>query len=166
MGCDIHMYTERWDKRTEKWQSFDFWEMNPYYQEDPEDPEDAKWEKKFHTVEFDGDRWYDKFSILSYGVRGEPEGPYAAELGMPTDCHKELAEQYILEDCDAHSVNHITVTDFRKLVAQYRVLRGSDSPLQPMHEALNEHIQRKLKYKHLIDEQSMDEIRLVYWFDN
>jgi len=158
------MYTEIYDERTKKWSSFDFFEANPYFGENDDDDE---WvEPEYVVVAFDRDRWYEKFSILSHGVRGEPEGPVAASQGFPEDANEALRTQYEQEGCDAHSANHMTVIQFRDLVAKYRLLQGDNSPLKDMHDKLNDHIIRKLKYNFKIKEQNYDHIRLVYWFDN
>lgn len=171
MGCDIHLYSEKWDEHTKKWETFDLWEKNEYYSKPSPDAtqeeiEEAEWEGEWVVSEIDDARWYEKFGILSPGVRCEPEGPTARERGWPHDACKEYDEMYIRWDCDAHSPNWITITEFRHLVAQYRVLRGSDSPLANMHQAVEAHIKRKLKWDHVIQRQNMDHIRLVYWFDN
>ena len=165
MGCDIHMYTEIYSEQTEKWISFDFFEVNPYFEMEGEYDEDWR-EPEYRAVEFDDDRCYEKFSILSYGVRGEPDGPVAASQGFPEDANEALRTQYKQLGCDAHSANHMTVTEFHDLVAKYRLLQGDNSPLKEMHEKLNDHIRCKLKYEFKIKGQNYNAIRLVYWFDN
>lgn len=165
MGCDIHIFTEKWNKKEQRWESFDFWEKNEYY-DAAEAEEEGYIDTEWCACEFDDNRWYEKFSILSNGVRGEAEGPCASELGFPNDACVETAANFKAWDCDAHSPNHITVAKFRHLVAEWRLLKGSNSPLNEMHEALEAHIKRKLKWDHIIDSQDWEHIRLVYWFDN
>jgi len=171
MGCDIHLYSEIYSETTKKWETFDLWERNEYYREPSPDAtdeeiEDISWEGPWVVSEIDDHRWYQKFGILSPGVRYEPEGPTAKKRGWPDDACSKNDTLYKRWGADAHSANHITITEFRLLVAQYRVLRGADSPLGPMHERVEAHIKRKLKWPHVIEKQNMDHIRLVYWFDN
>ena len=153
------MYLEKYNKNKSCWETFDFWELNEYYLED-------EGEDKWVVCEFDDHRWYDKFCILQNGVRGEANGPYVPDKGFPSDACPEVNAVYKRWELDAHSPNWCTASEFRHLVAQYRVLRGSESPLANMHEALENHIKRKLKWNHIIENQNMDHIRMVYWFDN
>ena len=171
MGCDIHLYTEKWNETKECWESFDFYERNEYYNPNPEteeEIEDNEGERPFAVVSIDQSRWYYKFAILSPHVRIPPnelKGPVAKDRGFPDDAHKELAEDFKLWDCDAHSPNWMTVAEFRDLACKWRLIE-TDSPLAEMSKNLETHIKRKLKWPNLIEKQNMDHIRLVYWFDN
>lgn len=166
MGCDIHMFTEKWNDNKKRWESFDFFEVNEYYTTDDIEDEDYDGEK-YTACEFDDHRWYDKFCILQNGVRREATGPYVEDKGFPSDACPEIARDFKRWDCDAHSPNWCTVAEFRDLVMKYRLLSNSnENPLTSMHEALEAHIKRKLKWEHIIEATSPEHIRLVYWFDN
>jgi len=166
MGCDIHIFLEKYNENKQRWETFDFYEKNDYFIPDTKLGDEEYDGERFIVVEFDDNRWYEKFSILSDGVRGEAPGPYIVKKGFPQDSCPEITAEFKRWDCDAHSPNWCTATEFRHMAAQYRVLRGADSPLTEMHNALDAHIQRKLKWNHIIDAQNMDHIRMVYWFDN
>lgn len=166
------MFLEEWNDRNQRWESFDFWERNQYYNysaKTEEEKEENLWEREFRVVEFDDDRWYYKFGVLSPGVRINPDeidGPLADLRGFPKDACAETAERFKMEGCDAHSANWLTAEEFRDLAIKWRLLKGNDSPLAEMSSRLDDHIKRKLKWDHIIKEQDLSHIRMVYWFDN
>jgi hypothetical protein len=150
MGC------ERWNKHTQKWISFDMFEISEYYEK-----------PTFRPISIDDYRWYAKFAILNHECgRGKAGGPKAEIRGFPDDASEYVKGEYEGWGIDAHSPNWINLEEFRLLASKYRLLSGADSPLRLMSEALEAHIKRKLKWEFHIAEQKPDEIRLVYWFDN
>lgn len=162
MGCDIHIFTERYDETLEKWVTFDFFQYNPYYS--PENNDDGE-EKEYVVCEIDDDRWYAKFGVLSTGVRCEM--PYSFEpRGFPSDCCDFIESEYKSWEGDAHSTNYITLKEFQDMFIKYRLASKEENPLKHMHEHLRNHVRKQLRWEHIIEKQDPNLIRLVYWFDN
>lgn len=128
MGCDIHTMLER--KRTVnnegKWVNIDYWKLNPYYNQYPED------ESKMDRVEFYDGRNYSLFSILA-GVRNYGNNkPISDPKGIPEDSCEIIKKEYEEWGCCAHSASYFTLKelmDFYKDNPNQK-LRGMLSPQQ------------------------------------
>lgn len=170
MGCDIHIYSERWHEGQERWVPFDFYEYNEYRDEmlkwANNCDEEHQWhEPEFTNVEIGGARDYYRFGVLSTGVRGEM--PFSFEpRGIPDDCSNNIKKHYEAYGCDAHSANWITLREFNDMYVKYRIAGKGENPLAEMKREIDDHIKRKLKWPHLIEKQDPNHIRFIYWFDN
>ena len=107
MGCDIHIYLE--NKKTvegkEKWVSADVYKKNRYYDEDD------KYEKEFEFVEIYQDRDYSLFSLLADVRNYSKNEPISKPRGIPSDCCKEIMEEYERWGEDGHSHSYYTLKE-------------------------------------------------------
>ena len=125
MGCDIHMYVEYKSKVSNKWESGDFYKVNPYKgQEDEPD---------YSVIELHGDRNYELFSTLA-GVRDYSEKviPVAEPKGIPEDVCEFVKAEFIKWDSDAHTPSWLTLKEIRDYQANNpkMFLSGLLSPSQ------------------------------------
>jgi len=79
MGCDIHLYTERYSNSARKWYNSDMWHYDP-------------WEDRFVVQSAYEGRDYDLFALLA-GVRnGCGVTPISEPRGLPLDVSKPVAD--------------------------------------------------------------------------
>lgn len=107
MGCDIHMYVEYKRKNSNKWESGDFFRLNP----------DRHWgdESEFKRIEIHGERNYSLFSTLA-GVRDYTEkvNPVAEPKGFPEDACELVTKEFIEWASDAHTSSWVTLKEIRE----------------------------------------------------
>jgi hypothetical protein len=165
MGCDIHVYMERWTNSNKydgpknlaedrdnklnellenepshfRWVSVDKWIY-----------EEGRWEIDWNEHYYDG-RNYHLFSILA-DVRGD-HSPIAEPRGIPQDAstgYKYMCDQW---DGDAHSHSYYTLTELLNVNWEEYGDCYLDEFLQSI-ERMKE-----------IDEDS-DNVRMCFFFDN
>lgn len=164
MGCDIHMYRERFKDG--------FWETDTVVEVEAEPTEDSDGYKSFESGMGYIGRDYWVFGALS-NVRAYnedwPVKPPAEDRDFPTDAcavHVECSEQW---DCDAHSHGYLTMTELKSLQEQYEnamVLDGSNPEkwlrISQSLTCLIEKAEQGDYFKGLLD----DNCRILFFYDN
>lgn len=173
MGCDIHMYVERRHNRygggKTEWLCGDYFSIK-----NPLDPECRP-----VLQELWGDRWYELFAVLA-NVRnghGEAAQPYIdLPRGIPDDATEYVKDEYRLWDDDAHSSSYFTLKELIEFQLEHRPIShfGAHDILEPIIESLKKraadfNIISEFEWnREWTDElrDKMDNIRIVFWFDN
>lgn len=171
MGCDIHMYVEfrgaRWSKET-GWKCGDYFSIT-----DPTDPNCEPIREGL--IEW---RSYSLFAVLA-NVRncyGEDAYPYISmPKGLPDDATEYTKREYESWGIDAHSCSYLTmreIVEFHENCPSKDVF-GNDI-LKPLIDRL---IQRAdelnviydFEIEHPLKDdvlERLENIRIVFWFDN
>jgi hypothetical protein len=111
MGCDIHMYAEVRNKKTNKWEKVGKVFKNEWY--DPEqktkvyEEHGYEWNAQFTDQPYD-ERNYDVFAVLA-GVRRDAT-PIDKPRGLPEDISDEV-KQIAENDPDGHSYSYLTLKE-------------------------------------------------------
>jgi hypothetical protein len=162
MGCDIHVYLEKYTSVNgeNKWVNVDHWQINPNFGLFENEPE-------YDLVPFYTGRNYDLFSILAE-VRGSFD-PIEDPRGLPEDVTDVTRKEYDKWGRDAHTPSHYTLKELKDYL-----FNNSD----------NEEIKENLSYFiNPMDRRFKDEFwidvddekrytikengfRVVFWFDN
>ena len=118
MGCDIHMYLEKKDKKG-IWNSFDYYRISSH-------------PKEFEVVPIYDSRNYSLFSILADVRNYGNNEPISEPKGLPSDCCKEINEEYQFLYGDAHSCSYFTLKELKdyKNTHKFTKYRGMISPQQ------------------------------------
>lgn len=119
MGCDIHLYVEKWNPQTERWESADTWSKNKYYdptEDDGERPLAVAYEDSFYN-----NRNYRLFGMLAdvrngrRGFGGADMGnavtPMAEPRGLPEDVCSEIENESDYWGLDGHSHSWLTLAE-------------------------------------------------------
>lgn len=173
MGCDIHQYVEA--KQDGRWIEVKPLVKNPYYEKG------STWDftaNEFVPVSEARPRNYDAFAILGDVRNGRGFGgwatgdgfkPIAAHRGLPADVSRTVQAESDGWNGDGHSHNWLTL---RELVAddaywnQTTIQYGNDATYK---------VHASWYYSVLIPalvewatskDLSLDDVRLVFWFDN
>jgi hypothetical protein len=111
MGCDIHMYVEYKKKSTNKWESGDFYRVNPY--------KEFEGEPEYSVIELHGNRNYGLFSTLA-GVRdySDKVEPVTEPKGFPDDACDFVKVEYKGWGSDAHTPSWLTLKEIRDYQAK------------------------------------------------
>lgn len=172
MGCDIHMCVERRSDRygggKTEWVNGDYFSIK-----DPYDSECAPIRQDLYS-----DRNYALFAVLA-NVRNRGYGeayPYIDEpRGLPNDVTEYVKDEYEAWDMDAHSCSYFTL---RELIDFHEAKRPTNDLGYDILEPLIERIKRRAhefwiiyefewKYPYTDElKNKMDDIRIVFWFDN
>lgn len=158
MGCDIHLCREVRDKDG-KWKA-----LETVYRYDITD----KWEgaQKSITGSYSG-RDYELFSVLSYGVRGEPDFSIGEDRGLPEDVSAEV--QTVSNDwgSDGHSHGYATLGELKALWEESGGKITDHSGREPQLIDVSYFFEGWIK-QHLEPWawDGDDSARIVYWFDN
>lgn len=156
MGCDIHTYAEK--RISGRWESIS-----------KMDPEEAK--EDYPHLNYSGritdGRDYRLFGLLS-GVRVEDWGFRIipdVQMCIPADASPEVHDQYLREDCDAHTPGHVywqDLLDARDAI-NVKLLIGQIEPRAK--DAITELLEN---FQHVADENTLNvrEMRIVLWYDN
>jgi hypothetical protein len=147
MGCDIHMYKEKFENDT--WVTANTWKQDPEY---PDEVKDIPW------TENNIDRNYGLFSLIANGVRGTSEHGIEPK-GLPDSVCTLVRDQADAWNGDGHNHSHLSITELRKLATI--LLLDDTQPgqrwiLQGLHSMI------ALFPKHV----NGDTHRIVFWFDN
>jgi len=173
MGCDIHSFAEV--RRNNKWEivkehfSLDEFNRKYYNKEKGDNPFD--W------------RSYSMFGFLA-GVRNYSCcEPISESKGIPEDVCEEIKEEYERWDSDAHSASYLTLReliefDYNQILWDRRITR-EESPNCFNGAALaNEGEGKMITYREHLGESffkhleelnqlgELDDVRIVFWFDN
>lgn len=145
MGCDIHMWAEKFQDG--KWVEISQADV------DPEIKEQETIYEKSSSIYFCG-RNYDLFTALC-GVRDYTERtPKISEpKGFPEDASAEVKENYTDWGWDAHSASWNTLAELEEF---------DWSPYEADCSCFLEHVIPRLRALSLDPEK----VRIVYWFDN
>lgn len=169
MGCDIHVYTERWEidyKKSPKWVHCDVKALG-------------------RTGVYEAYSWYTErnytlFTQIAKGVRGE--FPWGLPCkGLPDDISSEVQKEYDKAYADWHSVSYMTLKDLTVFCTRIQMEAAASidakQALVDFHAGFLTFINQwmywlKSRYwqgssAHTLDENKwMEDIRIVYWFDN
>jgi hypothetical protein len=108
MGCDIHLYKEKFVNGA--WVTADEWEAYDYGDDEGDKYSDVPWKLRFT------DRNYNLFGLLSKGVRYEH--PFAFEQrGVPFAPCKEVAALIELDGEDGHSHSYLYLHELKEMAA-------------------------------------------------
>lgn len=172
MGCDIHMHVERRNNRYDggktEWVNGDYFSITH-----PNDPKCAVIHQDLW-----GERCYDLFAVLA-NVRNRGYGeayPYIDEpRGLPDDATQYVKEEYESWGIDAHSCSYFTLRELVEFHEEKKSISGFGFDiLEPLIERLK---QRADDFNIIYDfewdrpwtndlKSKMDNIRIVFWFDN
>ena len=170
MGCDIHSYAERRKDKTKKWEIVkDHFTLDDF---------DKDWYKKEKgDCPFDW-RNYGMFGFFA-DVRNYSRCETLSELkGIPDNATIEVKKEYEDWDSDAHSASFLTLKelldfDYDKEFWNRRIMRnGNGAALAEEGEGEmvtyrdflgNSYFQHLKELKQL---GSLDNVRIVFWFDN
>lgn len=161
MGCDIHVYLEKYTSINGKstWVNVDYWQKNPYFgiTED---------EREYEHVSCYVGRNYDLFGILA-GVRSS-EDPIDEPRGLPEDVTEVTKKEYERGDM-IHTPTYYTLKELKDYLYE-----NSDN--KEIFECLNRfvgcvddrfkeefYIGKHDEKRYTIKENSF---RVVFWFDN
>ncbi len=104
MGCDIHLYCEKYSEKKNKWISADHFRLNEYYKED-------EYEKEYEIVHLYDGRNYGLFGVLA-DVRNYYGNEYISEpKGLPDDICETIKKEYEWWEGDAHSCSWFTAKE-------------------------------------------------------
>ena len=153
MGCDVHMFTER-KNRKDKWVSADNFTMDVEF----EDAYTTELVKDMGRIEICSDRNYTLFGVLA-GVRRDYDN-HLPIRGIPNDASELVKREYKVWECDAHTATWATVTELE----QHQ--RQTDShQLHLMLEDLEQHFKSRWNFI-VYDDNYKNNCRIIFWFDN
>ena len=169
MGCDIHMYVEVKGsvnfRKAQGWQCGDLFSII--------DPTDL--DEKPERIGLLEDRVYSRFAVLA-DVRNRGNYPCISyPRGLPDDVTKYVKEEYEDWRLDAHSCSYLTmreIVEFHESVKPMNEFGGYI--LEPLIDRLVEradelHIMYDFKMSRPFTKEvlaKMENIRIVFWFDN
>jgi hypothetical protein len=162
MGCDIHVYLEKYTSVNEvnKWVNVDYWQINPnfgHYENEPE----------YELVSFFIGRNYELFGILA-GVRSS-EDPIADPRGLPEDVTDVTRREYDKWAGDVHTPTYYTLKELK----DYLFYNSDNEEITETLKRFIEPMDRRFKDEFWIgvDDEKRYTIkengfRVVFWFDN
>ena len=109
MGCDIHLYTERRQKKDDKeiWICCDHFRRNPYSILHPEELYEKEWE----IVSIYDDRDYNLFAALADVRNYDRVIPIDKPRGLPEDVSKDVYNESLRWESDGHSHSWLTAKE-------------------------------------------------------
>lgn len=166
MGCDIHMHVEF---KRPNWSSDVGWKCGDYFT--IVDPTDPKCEPEY--VGLCEHRNYDRFAILA-DVRNYDRKYISSPRGLPEDVTDYVMKEYKTWIDDAHSTSYLTM---REIVEFHESEKPTDIfgnyILEPLIDRLTQRADELyLLYEHEVKDptpsalRKMEDIRIVFWFDN
>lgn len=169
MGCDIHMHVEF--KSNRHWSGKKDWMCGDHFHSI--DPTDSRY--VIQHVGLLEDRCYSLFSVLA-NVRNGRDLPYISDpKGLPNDVTKYVEEDYDSWGCDAHSCSYLTlreIFEFNEKVEPKNEFGGYilEPLIDRMFQRADElNVLYDFELKHPITDdvrKKMENIRIVFWFDN
>lgn len=170
MGCDIHSFAERRNRKTGKWEKVGYhftlsdWEKEYYKKDKGEHPFD--W------------RSYSMFAFLA-GVRNYDHcEPISEPKGLPNDISDDVKEEYERWIYDAHSASFLTVKelldfDYDEVFWNRRVMKNNNGASlaeegEGSHVTYRENLGESF-FIHLNELKELgnpEDVRVVFWFDN
>ena len=104
MGCDIHLYCEKYNEKDKKWISADRLKLNEYYGKYED-------ENQYSIVHLYDDRNYALFGVLA-GVRNYYDNECISEpKGLPDDICEFVKNEAEYWDGDGHSHSYFTAKE-------------------------------------------------------
>lgn len=162
MGCDIHVYLEKYTKIGEenKWVNIDYWQINPHFGLDDSN-------REYDQVPFYIGRNYDLFSILAE-VRGSLD-PIADARGIPDDVSLVTKREYDVVGFEVHTPSYYTLKELKDYL-----FNNSDN--EEVVDSLSYFVKcmdSRFKKEFWIDDEDEKRytikengFRVVFWFDN
>ena len=162
MGCDIHVYLEKYTSVNgeNKWVNVDHWQLNPAFGSDEN-------EREYELIAFYWGRNYDLFSILAE-VRGSYD-PIDDPRGLPEDVTDATRKEFERWGRDAHTPSYYTLKELKDYLYNNsedeevtETLRGF---VEPMENRFREEfwITNDDEKRYTVKENAF---RVVFWFDN
>ena len=167
MGCDIHMHVEF---KSPKWTDDTRWKCGDYFT--ITDPTDPNCEPEY--VGLYEHRNYDLFAVLA-GVRSYGDFQcISSPKGLPDDVTEYVEKAHEEWGCDAHSTSYLTM---REIVEFHEAEKPTNMfGHYILEELINRLIRRADELYILYDFEvkdptpsalrKMEDIRIVFWFDN
>lgn len=168
MGCDIHMHVEfkspKWTDDNKDWKCGDYFTIT--------DPTDPNCEPEY--VGLYEHRNYDLFAVLA-GVRAYGDFEcISSPKGLPDDVTEYVEKAYEEWGWDAHSTSYLTMREIVEFHNNVKPMNGFGGDiLEPLIERL---VRRADELYILYDFEvkdptpsalrKMEDIRIVFWFDN
>jgi len=161
MGCDIHVYLEKYVAFNDgsKWVNVDYWQLNPHFGSDGS-------EREYEHAPFYFGRNYDLFSILAE-VRGSMD-PIDDPRGLPEDVTEATRKEYERGDM-IHTPSYYTLKELKDYL-----YKNSDN--EDIVDNLSLFIEKMgVRFKEEFWIVSDDEkrytikenmFRVIFWFDN
>ena len=131
MGCDIHVYTEKYIshiKGEERWVNIDYWQYNPWYKE-----EDNDGERMLEHIPFYRGRDYELFGILADVRHGAEGGPISQPKGLPQDVSNITKKESDNWGSDGHSHSYFTLCELKDYLEKNPMIKRSG--MVPLAEA-------------------------------
>lgn len=175
MGCDIHSFAERRNKDTNKWEV-----LKNHFTLDEFDKDWYKKEKGDSPFDW---RSYSMFSFLA-GVRNYDRcKPISEPKGLPDDLSQEVSDEYENWEDDAHSSSWLSLRELvefdydqifwnRRVMKQISDNHWNGACLAEEGEGSMVTYRENLGgffFVHLEDLRTLgdlDDVRVVFWFDN
>lgn len=173
MGCDIHMFVET--KKENKWELF----KEEHFSLSEFDKEYYKRQKGASPFSW---RSYDMFGILA-GVRRSGIIPIKLPTyELPEDVSFDIKNHYEAWGYDAHTVSYLTVRelyefdydkDYKTLTNKRKVLfeKQQEFTFEKMYDTYSDLLSGYdslffIHLQELTEIGNLDDVRIVFWFDN
>jgi hypothetical protein len=162
MGCDIHVYLEKYTSVNGeyKWVNVDHWQLNPDFGSHEN-------EREYDLIPFYWGRNYDLFSILAE-VRGSYD-PIDDPRGLPEDVTDATRKEFERWGRDAHTPSHYTLKELKDYLynnsEDEEVTETLKRFVEPMENRFREEfwITNDDEKRYTVKENTF---RVVFWFDN
>lgn len=161
MGCDIHVYLEKYASINGKstWVNVDYWQKNPYFGI-------TESEREYEHVSCYVGRNYDLFGILA-GVRSG-EDPIDEPRGLPEDVTEVTKKEYERGDM-IHTPTYYTLKELKDYLYENSDNKEIFDCLNRFVEGINDRFKEEF-YIGKLDEKRYtikeNSFRVVFWFDN
>ena len=162
MGCDIHVYLEKYTSvnGVNKWVNVDHWQINPNFGVDEN-------EREYELIAFYWGRNYDLFSILAE-VRGSYD-PIDDPRGLPEDVTDATQKEFERWGRDAHTPSYYTLKELKDYLynnsEDEEITETLKQFIEPMENRFREEfwITNDDEKRYTVKENAF---RVVFWFDN
>lgn len=190
MGCDIHSFAEKKNKKKDTWEKAGNMLIlhEEYLWEKVGDVFSlCEYDKKHYQKDF-GDNPFDhrSYSVFAFlaGVRNyDCCEPLSEPKGIPNDVSDEIKTEYDSWSCDSHSTSYLTLRellefDYDKIFWNRRVTKQTSNNCWNGASLADEGEGAMISYRenlgeffftHLEELKSLgdiDDVRIVFWFDN
>lgn len=162
MGCDIHVYLEKYASINGKstWVNVDYWQKNPYF--GIEDNVD-----EYEHVSCYVGRNYDLFGILA-GVRSG-EDPIDEPRGLPEDVTETTRKEYEKWGIGCHTPSYYTLKELKDYLYENSDNQDVVDSITHFIKLIDKRFKEEFwigegdEKRYTIKENSF---RVVFWFDN
>ena len=151
MGCDVHIFAERKDKKYNYWERVNLYRVNPDHSD-------------LECVEPWEGRNYDLFSLLA-GVRGCYES-FDFPRGIPNDVSLMVEKEYNSWGGECHSASWYDLYELSLFIKGF-IAEHPDDEIIPSLQGFYDSIIAYLEFAgEYIWSLKPNQYRIVFWFDN